>query len=518
MMFVCRYHKGMKKARSSLILFSLVCCFLVCITDSFAQTSDTASAEIADGSQRSEAEQPAALFTEQTRNAQQPIRLFSLKQIPDSAEIRRNIIDAWLSAPIEQVINREDTTYTDSKGNSFTVSGRYAEDPAHSYAISIIPVLSNYGDSNRSIVPQGMWTVYRNSETGYPVLMTVYPRENPALSIRIRPASEKAHTGKSFADVCLFNAYVRKDISIGLPFEMLYGLTLSELKSMTEAIIPWTLFDPPSFYSSVEAMSNVVRSRSYKLVSLADACFDQNGKPVHISDQRPQTEQEITGALAVNQVRSEITGGVDSAGFAKWIIDGMIRPVAGQGTIIESLKRPTAVPETHFTQPYLKTLDVFSGLHWIRNLGAAALTLNLSRTVYPDASGVDVTHCPFALTTAVPQKNSSGKLKKQPAFSGYERYAGYQTAYLIPLLYSLAITEPGHFYLGCINKEAGDRSLRYYDKIAAFFPYFDMWGAFHVDVYESGEEYEISDFIEKYKDSYTALVRVRTAEIGRFNP
>lgn len=518
MMFVCRYHKGMKIARSSLIIFCLFCCFFLCITDSFAQTSDISSSETPNSSQPIEAEQPAAPVAERERYAQQPIRLFSLKQILDSAEIRRNINDTWLSAPIDQVMNQKDTTYTDSKGNSFTVSGRYTEEPAHSYAISIVPVLSNYGAANPGIVPQGTWTIYRNSETGYPILIKIYPRENPALSIRIRPASEKAHTGKSFVDVCLFNAYVRKDVSLGLPFEMLYDLPLSELKRMTEAIIPWTLFDPPSFYSAVEAMSNMVRSRIYKLVSLTDACFNKNGKPVHISDQRPQTDQEITGALALNQVRSEITGGVDSAGFAKWIIDGMVRPVAGQGTIIESLKRPTDIPETHFTQPYMKTLDIFFGLHWIRNLGAAALTLNLNRTVYPDVSGVDVMHCPFALTAAVPQTNSSGKLKKQPAFLGYERYAGYQTAYLIPLLYSLAITEPGHFYLGCINKEAGDSSLRYYDKIAVFFPYFDMWGSFHLDVYESGEEYEIFDFIAKYKDTYTALVRVRTPEIGRFNP
>lgn len=68
----------------------------------------------------------------------------------------------------------------------------------------------------------------------------------------------------------------------------------------------------------------------------------------------------------------------------------------GAGTVIESLKRATEVPKTHFTRPYLDT-KMFFGLDWIRNLGAAALSLNLNRTVYPDTSGLDVNSCPLRL-------------------------------------------------------------------------------------------------------------------------
>ena len=60
--------------------------------------------------------------------------------------------------------------------------------------------------------------------------------------------------------------------------------------------------------------------------------------------------------------------------------------------------------------------------------------------------------------------------------------------------------------------------LRRYDRIAVFFPYFDSFGEFHLDVYENGEQIPITDFIEQNKDSYTALVRVRTPEEGLFNP
>ena len=222
--------------------------------------------------------------------------------------------------------------------------------------------------------------------------------------------------------------------------------------------------------------------------------------------------------MNIDQTRAEVSGGVDSAGFAKWIIDGMVRPVAGQGTIIESLKRATEVPKTHFTKPYIDTENVFFGLNWIRNLGAAALSLNLNRTVYPDSSGLDVTDCPFALTDAAAFASARSSARLPSSFLGYQQYAGYQVSYLLPLLYYLAVIEPDHFYLACINSVPVSTELRMYDRIAVLFPYFDGWGEFHVDIYENGEQIPVDEFIEKNKAAYAALVRVRAPEEGLFNP
>ena len=60
--------------------------------------------------------------------------------------------------------------------------------------------------------------------------------------------------------------------------------------------------------------------------------------------------------------------------------------------------------------------------------------------------------------------------------------------------------------------------LRRYDRIAVFFPYFDGWGEFHLDIYEDGIQVPVDEFIEKNKDAYAALVRVRAPEEGWFNP
>ena len=491
---------------------------LVCISVAAAFGADTSVPNSTAVKKDTDGKEPIVSVQTMAGEDRKDVRLYPFDQIPDSAEIRESITASWFSAPLEKVVKRPSEMHTDSKGNTFTVSGNYAENREDGFVISIIPNITDYSLPEHNLVPQGTWRLYRKLDTGAPLLIKIYPRENPALSISLRPASQKAYSGKSFIDICLFNAYVRKDIAIGVPFETLYHISLSRLKELTEAIIPWDLFNPPRYNSPVKAMSRIVENLHYRLVPMKDACFDHNGNPVHISNSQPQTELEISIAMNIDQTRAEVSGGVDSAGFAKWIIDGMVRPVAGQGTIIESLKRATEVPKTHFTKPYIDTENVFFGLNWIRNLGAAALSLNLNRTVYPDSSGLDVTDCPFALTDAAAFASARSSARQPSSFLGYQQYAGYQVSYLLPLLYYLAVIEPDHFYLACINSVPVSTELRMYDRIAVLFPYFDGWGEFHVDIYENGEQIPVDEFIEKNKAAYAALVRVRAPEEGLFNP
>ena len=491
---------------------------LVCISVAAAFGADTSVPNSTAVKKDTDGKEPIVSVQTMAGEDRKDVRLYPFDQIPDSAEIRESITASWFSAPLEKVVKRPSEMHTDSKGNTFTVSGNYAENREDGFVISIIPNITDYSLPEHNLVPQGTWMLYRKLDTGAPLLIKIYPRENPALSISLRPASQKAYSGKSFIDICLFNAYVRKDIAIGVPFETLYHISLSRLKELTEAIIPWDLFNPPRYNSPVKAMSRIVENLHYRLVPMKDACFDHNGNPVHISNSQPQTELEISIAMNIDQTRAEVSGGVDSAGFAKWIIDGMVRPVAGQGTIIESLKRATEVPKTHFTKPYIDTENVFFGLNWIRNLGAAALSLNLNRTVYPDSSGLDVTDCPFALTDAAAFASARSSARQPSSFLGYQQYAGYQVSYLLPLLYYLAVIEPDHFYLACINSVPVSTELRMYDRIAVLFPYFDGWGEFHVDIYENGEQIPVDEFIEKNKAAYAALVRVRAPEEGLFNP
>ncbi|MGP1455289.1 MAG: hypothetical protein ACTTJ7_05985 [Treponema sp.] len=445
------------------------------------------------------------------------IPLFPFEQIPDSAEIRKAIATTWLSAPIESLVGSTAQEYVDSKGNTFRIDGKYADDAKTHYAISITPVLMNYALPEKRLVVPGTWIIYREVRTGIPSLITIYPRENPALSIRLKASDQKSRAKQSVIDVCLLNAYVRKGVYIALPFEKLHTISLSELQRLTSNTVPWDLFNSPVFLNTAEPMAKVIWQRMGRLTYLENGCFDENGKPVYIDTLGPQTDSAIYASLQINQQRASVVGGVDDAGFAKWLIDGIIKPIAGQGMLIQSLKLMTDVPFTHFTATFLEEKRPFFRLNWIRNLGAAALSLNLKRTVCPAQSGLDVTLSPFATTHAVP-KVFSKENTAASAFLGYEKYAGYQVEYLEALLYYLTIMEPGHFYLGCLNKKETSAAIRDYYKILVFLPYFDAQGNFHTEVFTGGEYLSLEDFVTKHRDSFIALVRVFIPEASVFNP
>ena len=436
------------------------------------------------------------------------IPLVSFERIPDSALVRKAVSKMWLLDPPSQIAVREEQIAADRNGNKFKIRAVHLKEK-NLLATVISPMDTEFSGLEK--VPQGTWILYRNYETGKPEYIKIYPRENPELYLSFKPSQKEEN--RSFISICLFNAYVRKDIPVSLSFDALYYLSLTEMRAITKRMLPWEIFDPPVAYSTVESASDTIRERLKTLVYLDDGGFDEEGRPVHLKDGSMQTETEILLHVRPGQKLSGIIGGVNCSGFAKWIVDGMIRPIAGQGTFIKKLRTETLVPDTYFTKPYADR-DLYFGLEWIRNLAAAALTLNVKRTVMPVGSGVDVEVEPFALVPPI----RSGNKQDSFSFKGYEKNAGYQTGYLEALLYYLSVSEPGHFYLGAVSRDQGTAALRQYHHIAAFFPYFDILGNFHIDVYENGEETSISRFIQNNKDAFTALVRIRAPEPMVFNP
>ena len=96
---------------------------------------------------------------------------------------------------------------------------------------------------------------------------------------------------------------------------------------------------------------------------------------------------------------------------------------------------------------------------------------------------------------------------------------GYQTDYIRPLLYVLAATEPGRFFLGAIRQtdvNENNPDINFFTECAAFFPFFDSDGKFNVVVFEDGKEYTLDAFLKKYAGSYVHLVRINASE--RFFP
>ncbi|PIE97983.1 MAG: hypothetical protein CR988_05500 [Treponema sp.] len=444
------------------------------------------------------------------------VPIIPIDRIPDSAGLRKTLAATWLLASPMDVLTLSPQVYTDSTGKRFKVES-YKLESQNIVEVKITPEDTIFTKTSNSRTPQGIWILQRDFTTGEPVCIKIFPRETPELFIKLNPTSNIQVGTRSYADFCLFSAYVRKGVAVGISFNDLYYTTLSELKQMTKDTLPWHIFEPPVTYRAVESMSAIIRRKMQMLVRIDDGAFSAFGKPVYIETEKPQEKSAILYA-AKNQEKGQekeqkIKGGVNCSGFVKWIVDGIIKPIAGQGTYITSLKRPTDIPLTNFSSPFAEQRDLFFGLDWIRNLAAARLSLTMRRTVYPQEAGIDVKLVPFAFSLPV----LGGRISEQK-FGGYFKNVGYQTEYLEALLYYLAITEPGNFYLGAVNQEMGNPSLRQYYHAVAFFPYFDILGNFHIDVYEAAEETDIRDFILRNKKSFTALVRIKAPDVGFFSP
>ena len=436
------------------------------------------------------------------------IPIVPFESIPDSSSVRRSVAKTWFLASPEELLRLEPTVYYDDNGKGFKFMAVFLKEKEE-IAIVVTPMNTDF-TSTVEYVPQGTWVLYKDYRTGENISLKIYPRENPELYLRLTPAREDM----TYVDICLFNAFVKRRYPIGLSFNTLCYFSVSQLRSFTKDNLPWDLFNPPNFSSTVEACSDIIAERLSTLVYLDDGVFDEWGVPIHLKDGRKQTDQEIIYQLREVESAESVRGGVSSHGFLKWIIDGMVRPVAGQGVFVKSLMTQTERKQSHFNSAFSNS-EVFLGLDWIRNLSAAALTMHLKRPCKPFTSGVDVKIEPFA--SAPVMKTRDEKIKYE-SFEGCLSSAGYQTSYLQAILYYLAVTEPGHFYLGAVNREVGSSPLRQYSHVVSFFPYFDALGAFHIDVYESAKKTDINRFVSMNKDAFVALTRVKAPERGLFNP
>ena len=440
------------------------------------------------------------------------IPLVPFESIPDSSYVRRSVAKLWLLSSPEEVLALEPTIYYDNNGKGFKFMAVDVQERGE-IAVVMSPINTDFTTPTVDFVPQGTWVLYKDRITGENISLKIYPRENPEVYIRLSPGREDM----TYVDICLFNAYVKRHYPIGLSFNTLMFFSISQLRSFTEDALPWQLFNPPIFSSTVEACSDIISDKLPTLVYLDDGVFDEWGVPIHLKDGRRQKTQELTYHLDAFQDLEKVVGGVSSAGFLKWIIDGMVKPVAGQGIFINSLMGQTETNISQFNAVF-EHKTIFLGLDWIRNLSAAALTMSLKRTCKPETSGVDVKIEPFAGYPVITPPKNKGDEGTYECFEGCLSSAGYQVGYLQALLYYLAITEPGHFYLGAVNREVGSPPLRQYNHVVSFFPYFDALGAFHIDVYESAKKTTISHFVSMNQDAFVALTRVKAPERGLFNP
>jgi hypothetical protein len=103
------------------------------------------------------------------------------------------------------------------------------------------------------------------------------------------------------------------------------------------------------------------------------------------------------------------------------------------------------------------------------------------------------------------------------SYPGFLLNAGFTIEGLRPLLYTLAVDEPGYLYLVSVNRDT--RTIpphRQHYHTAVLIPYFNEFGVFQTAVFESAAETNLPGFMGRHPNAMVNLVRIPVE--GIFEP
>jgi hypothetical protein len=427
--------------------------------------------------------------------------------IEDDSSLRLSIRDEWFLDTPDRVLAKKSQVHELPGGGRVQVR---SEATSAEFAVILARELSGPDGQTMGTFPgwaQGSWLYVRRRPDGAPLRILVFPRSDSRTYIQFRPLG----TDRCLMDMILYDAYLSWSLPVAVPFEQLFTMPMETVYAAMGEKFKRRYFDPaPENYRDLRLFISRLRSRLPELSFRDDGAIDAQGRYVFIENLEAQD-----GA-----------GGLNCSGFAKWVIDGILRPLNGQRLDIGVLKQPFGQRGSSFTAVWENLRDPFFGLDWTRNLASQVWTAFRS----PDYAGpadFEVRDLPFSQLVvrgqAAPSQEASPALKNYP---GYLENSGFGVEGLRPLLYTLAIDEPGRIYLASVNNEMGPAStpdnprglprMRQHFHVAVLVPYFDEYSGFHVAVFESAEETRFPRFLARYPGHNVNLVRVPVE--GPFDP
>jgi hypothetical protein len=360
-----------------------------------------------------------------------------------------------------------------------------------------------------STYAQGSWVVKRSRSDGEFVQAKIFLKSDPGVFARIFPFKDPTdRNDRCKMEIILYGAVAYQDILLPVGFEEILSQPFSKIMEYSSAWVDWDFLSPDlELYREESAMVAAIRSGLKNLSYRDDGAISADGQPVFIESGKGQDDKP----------------GLNCSGFAKWVVDGLyarlISERAAQGEEpaplrmpIEELKQPHyELRGTSFSKAFEDIRDTYFGLDWVRNLGRL-----LSDALYPNRQAgpgdLDVTIHPASQVTGTGEILNT-RLPYDP-YPDFAPNMGYLVSGLKPLLYTLAIQDPGSFYLGAFSSDEGNRepSLTQYSHIAVFFPRFDENGIFRVNVFESCAETSLESVMRKKADEkfkrFVFLVRL----------
>lgn len=426
--------------------------------------------------------------------------LYNTLGIPDSSEIRKDLVETWFEAPLQSVRMNRPEIRTNSVGQKFQIRLEETDD---SFNIFVAPYarieVDVYSDKGKSTEEQdiypgdapGSFLLVRDKKTGKPLRIRYYFTSDSEVFIQFVPSGRT-----SYCDYLIFSCYAARGVPTGFPLSKFYTSSFEQIIKWTKNTIPWQYTNiHPEDYHSILQMINVLKESNANIVLTNDAMYDEDENPIYISTgkERKIADEDI----------GKIT--VSGAGYLKWISDGIIEPLTGGRLKREPLLEQTVEYKSTGFQGILSERYAISfSLDWIRNLASGIVSVRSGRNYLYKDSGVDVKIEPFsAELTEKGIRNSTGYIENN----------GYSVKVLKSLLYVLSAMEPQIFYFGAI-RETDRRSpeVKVFNECCAFFPYFDSQKHFKCVIFKDGSEISFDDFYSRYYNDSISLVKVQTTE------
>jgi hypothetical protein len=441
-----------------------------------------------------------------------------LRHIEDDSALRAAIKDSWLTETPSSVLRNRPFTRILPGGSPVQVRTETRRN-------ELTVILSREWNGTFPGWAQGSWVLTRFMDGAYERIR-IFLRSDPYTYIQFRPMESSGDAvagasagnqtglppgsripgtsripaesnGKTLLDVVLYEAYVVRGLPLGISLENLLTMPLHDIFDALGDKFPARYFDPdPDMYRDSRELIKKLRAELPKLEFAEDGAVDENGRYVYIDS-------------LVLQNAAENSGGLNCSGFAKWFVDGLLYPVTGRLLPIAPLKEAPVQDGSSLAANYAESQDPRFGLDWTRNLAMEAAR-TLRSPALATVEEVEVRAGNFA--ALIDRRRGGASVKSYP---GFLLGAGFGVEGLKPLLYTLAVNEPGYVYLASINNEMGPapRMRRHYH-VAVLIPYFNEYGVFQTAVFESAAETSLNTYIARYPGHMVNLVRIPVE--GRF--
>jgi hypothetical protein len=407
--------------------------------------------------------------------------------LKDDSALRLLIKESWLTAESGAVLKNKPFIYELPSGGPVQVR---AELQGGEFSV----ILARERNGAFPGWAAGSWILTRPVLSGGAGRIRVFLSGDPQVYVQFRPMGESAGSGeKSLLDAVIYGAYVVRGLPLGIPFDRLLTLPVEEALAAAGDKFPAPYFNPdPRLYRDMRIFTAKVRAALPGLKFRDDGALDEEGRYVYIRDLSPQEEGG---------------GGLNCSGFAKWIVDGILYPLTRRRLAIPPLKEPSG-PRTSSLSANLEELeDPYFGLDWTRNLAVEAARVYRGQAL-SRVEELEVRRDAFG--AVIDRTRGSAYAKGYP---GFLPNAGFSMEGLRPLLYTLAVNEPGRIYLASINKETANPRIRRHYHIAVLVPYFSENGTFRIVVFESAAETAaaeagFAEFLGRHPGAMVNLVRV----------